>query len=63
MIFVYHPINFRMPEPVLMKLGMYFMAPEPIWTAYFINPSHHSVCLYVYPLIVAGQQLSTSPQQ
>jgi hypothetical protein len=24
------------------------MAPEPISTAYFINPSHHSVCLYVY---------------
>jgi hypothetical protein len=25
--------------------------------AYFVNPSHQSVCLYVYPLIVARQQL------
>jgi hypothetical protein len=32
-----------------MKLGMDIMAPEPISTAYFINPSHQSVCLYVYP--------------
>jgi hypothetical protein len=36
---------------------MYIMAPEPISTAYFINPSHQSVCLYVYPLIVARQRL------
>jgi hypothetical protein len=28
-----------------MKLGMYIMAHEPISRAYFINPSHHSVCL------------------
>jgi hypothetical protein len=40
-----------------MKLGMYIMAPEPISTAYFINPSHHSVCLYVYPPIVASKAL------
>jgi hypothetical protein len=33
------------------------MAHEPISTAYFINPSHQSVCLYVYPLIVARQRL------
>jgi hypothetical protein len=39
------PTNFRMPEL------------EPISTAYFINPSHQSVCLYVYPLIVAKQRL------
>jgi hypothetical protein len=25
------------------------MATEPISTAYFIKPSHQSVCLYVYP--------------
>jgi hypothetical protein len=41
-----------------MKLGMYIMAPEPISTAYFINPSHQSVCLFVYPLIVARQRPS-----
>jgi hypothetical protein len=39
------PINFRIPEPVFMKL----VAPEPISSAYFINPSRQSVCLYVYP--------------
>jgi hypothetical protein len=35
---------------------MYIMAPEPISTAYVINPSHQSVCLYVYPSIVARQR-------
>jgi hypothetical protein len=34
----------------LMKFGMYIMAHDPILAAYFINPSHQSVCLYVYPL-------------
>jgi hypothetical protein len=33
------------------------MAPEPISTAYFINSSHQSLYLYVYPLIVAKQRL------
>jgi hypothetical protein len=46
-----------MPEPNFMKLGMYIMATEPISTAYFINPSHQSLCLYVYPTIVARQRL------
>jgi hypothetical protein len=36
---------------------MYIMAPEPISTAYFINPSHQSVCLYVYSPVVARQRL------
>jgi hypothetical protein len=40
-----------------MKPGMYIMAPEPISTAYFINPSHRSVCRYVYPPIVARKRL------
>jgi hypothetical protein len=39
-------INFWMPEPIFMKLGMYIMAPEPIATAYFIN-SPPSVCVSV----------------
>jgi hypothetical protein len=47
-----------MAEPIYMKLGTYIMAPEPISTAYFINPSHQSVCLYVYSLNVARQWLS-----
>jgi hypothetical protein len=37
------------------KVRMYIRTPEPISTAYFINPSHQSVCLYVYPPIVARQ--------
>jgi hypothetical protein len=42
-----------------MKFGKYIMAPEPISTAYFMNPSNQSVCLYVYPPIVARQRLQT----
>jgi hypothetical protein len=37
---------------------MYIMAPEPIQMAYFIKPSHQSLCLYVNPPIVARQRLS-----
>jgi hypothetical protein len=46
-----------MAESIIMKLGTYIMAPEPISTAYFINLSHQSVCLHVYPPIVARQGL------
>jgi hypothetical protein len=46
-----------MPEPIFMKLGTYIMAPEVISTAYFTNSSHQSVCLHVYPPIVARQRL------
>jgi hypothetical protein len=48
------PINLWMVEPVFMKLGMYIMAHESISATYFINPSHQSVCLYVYPPTVSG---------
>jgi hypothetical protein len=47
---------FLIPESIIMKLGMFIIASDPISTAYFINPSHPSVCLYVYPLIIAGQR-------
>jgi hypothetical protein len=49
-------------EPVFMKAGMYIMAPEPISKAYFINPSHRSLCLCVYPfyLCYAKAQYSIS---
>jgi hypothetical protein len=40
-----------------MKLGTYIMVPVPISTAYLINPSHQSVCMCVYPPIVAMQRL------
>jgi hypothetical protein len=46
-----------MPEPVFMKLDMYITPPEPISTGFFINASHQSVCLYVYPPIVGRQWL------
>jgi hypothetical protein len=49
-------INLWMPESVFMKLGMYIVAPDPISTAYFINLSYHSVCLWS-PHIVARQRL------
>jgi hypothetical protein len=35
-----------------MKHGM---ATERIATAYFINVSHQSVCLYMYPLSLLGK--------
>jgi hypothetical protein len=46
-----------MAGPEFIKLGMYIMAPKPI-SAYFINPFHRSVCLYIYPLTVARQRFS-----
>jgi hypothetical protein len=57
MLSVCPPIKFRMAEPFFMKLGTYIMAPELISAAYFINPSHQSVCLYMYPTIAARQRL------
>jgi hypothetical protein len=57
-------MSVRLCVPLLtfecLKLGMYIMAPEPISTAYFINPSHQSFCLYVYPPLVARQHLGKS---
>jgi hypothetical protein len=50
-------IDFWMPVQMFVKLGMYIMTPELISTAYTINPSHQSVCLYVYPHIVTSQRL------
>jgi hypothetical protein len=39
-----------------MTLGMHIMTSEPVSTAHFINLSQQSVCLYVYPPIVATQR-------
>jgi hypothetical protein len=53
-----------MPEPIFMKLGMYIMASEPVSTAYFINPSHQSVSVYVFLLSLLGNgSVKTSPRQ
>jgi hypothetical protein len=40
-----------------MKIYIYNMAPKPISKAYFINHSHQSMCIYVYPTMVARQRL------
>jgi hypothetical protein len=42
-------INFRMPERIFLKLGMYIMTPEPISMAYSTNPSHQSLSICVAP--------------
>jgi hypothetical protein len=46
-----------MPEPIFIKLCVYIMATEPISTAYFISPSHQSVCLYAYSSDFATQRV------
>jgi hypothetical protein len=50
-------INFWTPGPIFMKLRTFIMASEPVSTANFLNPSHQSVCLYVYPPLLARQRL------
>jgi hypothetical protein len=43
---VFPPINMRMPQPIFMKFGMYTMAPEPISTAHFTQPSRqYEMCV------------------
>jgi hypothetical protein len=54
------PHNFWILEEIKMKFGMYIVASEPMKAAYLINPSRQSVCLYVYPSIVARQRLGTN---
>jgi hypothetical protein len=51
-------IRFWMAEPIFLKFDAHIMAPEPISMAYFITLSHKSVCLYMYPPLVARQRLS-----
>jgi hypothetical protein len=47
-----------------MKLGVYIIAPEPISSAYSINPSHQSLRLYVYPLsLLDNDSVKMSPRQ
>jgi hypothetical protein len=41
------PINFWMPEPLFMKLGMYSMVSKPLSTACFTHSSHQSVSICV----------------
>jgi hypothetical protein len=39
--------NYWKAEPVFKKSDMYIMAPEPISTEYFTNPSNQFVRLHV----------------
>jgi hypothetical protein len=43
-----------------MKLDLSLTVLEPISTAYLINPSHQSVCLYVYSSVIAKQLLGNN---
>jgi hypothetical protein len=54
---VYSLINSVMLKETFLKLGMYNMAPEPISTTYFTNPSHQSVYLYGHSPAVASQRI------
>jgi hypothetical protein len=53
-----------MPEPVFKKIEMYIMTPEPISTAYLINPSHQSVSVCISVLSLQGNgAVNTFPRQ
>jgi hypothetical protein len=49
-------LEFWIPHPIFMKLGMQIMALEPIWTAYFISLYHQSVyvCVSLLSLLDSG---------
>jgi hypothetical protein len=52
-LYVYPLINFEMPEPIVVKLGMYIMTPEPITMAYLLTPP---ISLsYVSPSLLLGK--------
>jgi hypothetical protein len=42
---------------MFMKFGMHIVIPEPISAARIICLFHHSMCLYVYPILVGRQRL------
>jgi hypothetical protein len=57
-------INFWMPEPIFIKLGMYIMAPEPISTPYFKNPRFSLCVCMCIPLSLLGKgSVNTFPRQ
>jgi hypothetical protein len=49
-----------MPESIFTELDLYILVPEPISTAYFINPFYQFVCLCLSPLIVARHWLKVT---
>jgi hypothetical protein len=48
------PIIFWKPEPIFIRPAINIMVAEPVSTAYFISPSHQSVCLCVFLLSLLG---------
>jgi hypothetical protein len=48
------PINFRMTNPIFIKLYMYTIAPKQISTVYFINLYRQSMCLYLCSFSLLG---------
>jgi hypothetical protein len=58
---VYPPTNFPMTEPIFMRLSMYNREPDPISTAYFINPCA-SLCVYLLSLLGNGS-VKTLPRE
>jgi hypothetical protein len=56
------PINFLMTEPVIMKLSMYIMAPEPISAAHYKNLSHQSSG-YLYASLLGDGSVKTLLRQ
>jgi hypothetical protein len=44
-------INFWMPSQIFIKFYIHITTSEPMSVAYFINLSHQSVSLYVYPVV------------
>jgi hypothetical protein len=55
-------INLWIPEPIFMWLCMYIMASEPFATAYFMNPSHQSVCVSP-PSFLGNSSINAFPRQ
>jgi hypothetical protein len=52
------PLLFEFLNQFLQNLVCITCHLSHISTAYFVNPSHQSVCLYAYTLVVARQRLS-----
>jgi hypothetical protein len=54
-----------MPEPIIIKLGMYIMAPEPISTAQLkkIPPNSLYVCMHIPVLLLNYGSVKKLPMQ
>jgi hypothetical protein len=62
-LYVCPTCQFRKPEPIFMKFGMYIMAPVSISTAYFINSSHQSMSICIPQFLIGNGSVDTFLQQ